>query len=365
MGAGRMKCAVREAQGPRQGAPPQCLACRCHRRACPCSPALTPLAPPRPSAPAALHNLLLLCIARIAVLLCIGTATCRALYHRRGAHSPPAGASPRSSLVQAAVCLQLVWLAAEVLLGSALLLSRPALNGESHRWVGWTATSKKACRSKLTHAVHVTGCANFSYSACPGLPPTPARPHLTHPPLPTLPYPRRRSTSRHRGRSRIGSSGRAPVPPAPGPGRRHVGLLPLPLPPRLRPAPAQPARLRLGQCVLPAGARHVAPAAAPRRLGPAVQLRQPRRAGPGPHLQPALCGGHVLARQQRRRHGQLQQLLVGSLGTLLPARLLIVRHQLRQQRGLPQHRGTLAHRSPVQPRGGGAGAPRGRHPGRL
>ncbi|PRW60910.1 hypothetical protein C2E21_0018 [Chlorella sorokiniana] len=80
-------------------------------------------------APPGLHNLLLLCIARIAVLLCIGAATCRALYHRRAPHSPPAGASPRSSFVQAAVCLQLVWLAAEVLLGSALLLSRPALNG--------------------------------------------------------------------------------------------------------------------------------------------------------------------------------------------------------------------------------------------
>lgn len=83
------------------------------------------------NAPPGLHNLLLLCIARVAVLLCIGAATCRALYHRRAPHSPLAGASPRSSLVQAAVCLQLLWLAAEVLLGSALLLSRPPLSGAS------------------------------------------------------------------------------------------------------------------------------------------------------------------------------------------------------------------------------------------
>lgn len=103
---------------------------------CPRLPPLPPLNPcplplPLPPAPAGLQNLLLLCIARIAVLLCIGSATCRALYHRRTAHSPPVGASPRSaSLVQAAICLQLVWLAAEVLLGSVLLLSRPSLHGE-------------------------------------------------------------------------------------------------------------------------------------------------------------------------------------------------------------------------------------------
>ena len=90
----------------------------------------TSLPLPVPLPPTGLHNLLLLCIARVAVLLCIGATTCRALYHRRAPHSPLAGASPRSSLVQAAVCLQLLWLAAEVLLGSALLLSRPPLSGE-------------------------------------------------------------------------------------------------------------------------------------------------------------------------------------------------------------------------------------------
>lgn len=126
------------------------------------------LAPPRPLAPPGLHNLLLLCIARVAVLLCIGAATCRALYHRRAPHSPPAGASPRSSLVQAAVCLQLVWLAAEVLLGSALLLSRPPLSGELPG-IQWAVGS---------HAVHTFFCRAHGKLLCPCLWVSPAQ--LSH-----------------------------------------------------------------------------------------------------------------------------------------------------------------------------------------
>lgn len=73
----------------------------------------------------------------------------------------------------------------------------------------------------------------------------------------------------------------------------------------------------------------------------------------------------MLASQQRRRQPQLQQLLLCGTLLLLPARLAILRHQLRQQRRLPEHGGALSHRPPGQPRPAGAGAACGGYSGRL
>lgn len=87
-------------------------------------------------APAAgLQQLLLLCLVRLVVLTCIGAASYRALSHSRRGDLPTPGSggsapSPRTSLTQAALCLQLAWLATELVLGSGLLLLHPYLLGE-------------------------------------------------------------------------------------------------------------------------------------------------------------------------------------------------------------------------------------------
>lgn len=86
-------------------------------------------------APAGLQQLLLLCLVRLVVLTCIGAASYRALSHSRRGDLPTPGSggsapSPRTSLTQAALCLQLAWLATELVLGSGLLLLHPYLLGE-------------------------------------------------------------------------------------------------------------------------------------------------------------------------------------------------------------------------------------------
>ena len=82
-------------------------------------------------------------MARLAVLICIAAASYRTLAaRRRAADCSPLGTSPRASLAHAAICLQLLWLAAELLLASALLLFSPyLLGGCSHlyRTVVWCA----------------------------------------------------------------------------------------------------------------------------------------------------------------------------------------------------------------------------------
>lgn len=88
-----------------------------------------------PASSAGLQQLLLLCLARLAVLTCIGAASYRALSRGRRSDSPTPGSgssvpSPRTSLTQAALCLQLAWLATELVLGSGLLVLQPYLLGE-------------------------------------------------------------------------------------------------------------------------------------------------------------------------------------------------------------------------------------------
>lgn len=109
---------------------------------------------------AGLQQLLLLCEVRLVVLTCIGAASYRALTRSRRGDSPTPGSggpapSPRGSLTQAALCLQLAWLATELVLGSGLLLLHPYLLGEgvprAHSWVWrgqgrWLGDLRHICR---------------------------------------------------------------------------------------------------------------------------------------------------------------------------------------------------------------------------
>lgn len=110
-------------------------------RRCPLPPFAEACDFPRPPPTAGIQHLLLLCLLRLAVLLCVGAVSYQAQRRRRAseAPSPPFGtttaggsnpATPRGTLAQAALYLQVAWLASELLLGSALLVFYPHILGK-------------------------------------------------------------------------------------------------------------------------------------------------------------------------------------------------------------------------------------------
>ncbi len=177
---------------------------------------------------AGLQQLLLLCEVRLVVLTCIGAASYRALTRSRRGDSPTPGSggpapSPRGSLTQAALCLQLAWLATELVLGSGLLLLHPYLLGEDYskgtrlgvsgasRWLGDDSMyascgrpaarrCRPACPSIFRFAAAVPCLPNACLAAmhCANtlhhcrqrqrMPPCPPPPRLLHPPA-ALPDP--------------------------------------------------------------------------------------------------------------------------------------------------------------------------------
>lgn len=117
-------------------------------------------------APAGLQQLLLLCLLRLAVLVGVGALSYRAFSRRRAEASttPGGGATPRTNLVQAVLCLQLAWLASELLLGSGLLLFYPNIVGGSLAegvGVPEPATSAVLALLPLVCAAIMSGCFLF------------------------------------------------------------------------------------------------------------------------------------------------------------------------------------------------------------
>ncbi|KAL4431320.1 hypothetical protein ABPG75_006576 [Micractinium tetrahymenae] len=111
-----------------------------------------------------LQQLLLLCLVRLAVLTCIGAASYRALSRGRRGDSPTPGSgggapSPRTSLTQAALCLQLAWLATELVLGSGLLVLHPYLLGPAAEYASSTAALLSVL--PLACAAAMSGCFLF------------------------------------------------------------------------------------------------------------------------------------------------------------------------------------------------------------